>query len=89
MRNRKEFSICPLSGWHSWEVGSSCTNELKSTHGEKPKEPISHVRGWFNVQIRIAVVRSYYHMICGYCLPIPLQEQDPDLDSVLGLGLAQ
>ena len=41
----------------------------------KLKEPISHVHGWFNGQIAIAVARSYSRMIHGTHLSSPLIDQ--------------
>ena len=56
---------------------------------EKLDEPISHVRGWFNVWIVITDVISYSRMICGACLPSHLRDQDPDWYWLLALSLAQ
>ena len=56
---------------------------------EKREEPISHVCGWVNGQIEIAVARSYYLMIRGAHLTSPLRDQDPYWDLGWGLGLAQ
>ena len=52
------FSVCPLSGWHAREGGSSRTHEFESTHGKKLEEPISHIFVWFNGRILILVARS-------------------------------
>ena len=51
----------------------------------KMEESILHVQVWFNGLIKIAVARSYSHMICGYRLPNTLQNRDPDWESDLGL----
>ena len=40
---------------------------------EKLEEPISHVRGWVNGRIAVAVARSYSRMIHGDRLPSPLR----------------
>ena len=55
----------------------------------KMEEPISHMRGWVNGQIAIAVARSYSHMIRGARLPSLLRNREPDWGSGSGLGLAQ
>ena len=54
----------------------------------KMDEPISHVQGWRNVQIATLVAKFYSHMINVDWLPSRLQEQDPDWEPALGLGLA-
>ena len=56
---------------------------------EKLEEPISHVRGWVNGEITIAVVRSYSRMICGSLLLGPLWDRYTGWDLGLGLDLAQ
>ena len=55
----------------------------------KTDETISHVGGWINRRIAIAVARSYSRMILRARLPSPLRGQDPEWDLALGLGLAQ
>ena len=55
----------------------------------KLKEPLSQLRGWFNVKIAIAVARLYSRTIHGACLPSPLQDRKPDWNLESGLGLAQ
>ena len=42
----------------------------------KMDEPISHVQGWIDFQIAIAVARSYSYMILGDRLPSSLWDQD-------------
>ena len=56
---------------------------------EKHKETISHVHGWVNGQILLAVTRLYSLMIRGAHLPILLWDREPEWDSGLGLGLVQ
>ena len=62
--------------------------QLSQIMAKKRKDPLLQVRGWVNIRITIAVVRSYSRMIRGARLPSPLQEQDPgwDTESVIGLA---
>ena len=87
---RIHFSLFSLSvdGMLGKEALVVLTN-LSQLVAEKLEEPISHLRGWFNGRISIAVVRLYSLMIRGACLPVPLRDREPDWDSVSGLGLAQ
>ena len=50
---------------------------LSRLMAEKLKEPISHVCGWFNGRIAIAIARSYSRMIRGVCLPSTLWYREP------------
>ena len=49
-------------------------------------DPLSHIRGWINVQIEIAVARSYSRMIRGARLHSPLRNREPDWDPESGIG---
>ena len=42
---------------------------------KKIEEPLSHIRGWVNGRIVIAIARLYYRIICGVNLPSPLRDQ--------------
>ena len=55
----------------------------------KMDKPIFHVKGWVNGQIEITVARSYSWVIHGSRSPSPLQIQELEWVSDLGLGLAQ
>ena len=55
----------------------------------KLDEPISHVTGWVNGLIKIAVASSYSRLLRGARAPSPLLTQEPEWASGLGLGLAQ
>ena len=55
----------------------------------KMDEPISHVLGWINGRIIIAVVRSYSRMIRVAQLPSPMRDREPDWYPALSLRLAQ
>ena len=55
----------------------------------KMNEPLSHVRGWINGRIAIAVARSYSLMIREARLLSPLRDREPEWDPASGLGLAQ
>ena len=55
----------------------------------KLEEPLSHVRGWVNSRIAIAVMRLYSLIIFGACIPSLLQGQESKWDPGSGLGLAQ
>ena len=39
---------------------------LSQIMAAKMEEPISQITGWYNVRIKIAVVRSYSRLLCGY-----------------------
>ena len=43
----------------------------------KMDEPISHVQGWLNCWIAIAIARSYSRMICRARLYSPLKDTEP------------
>lgn len=62
---------------------------LSQLMAERMKEPISHVRGWVNGRIEIAIARSYSHMIYGSSLSSTLGDKEPDRESVLGMLLSQ
>ena len=62
--------------------------QLSRTMAAKMDEPISHVRGWINDRIAIAVERSYSRMIHGARLPSLLRDREPDWDPESGIGLA-
>ena len=70
------------------EVLVALTNFSRLMAG-KIEEPISHVRSWVKGRIKIAVVSSYSHMICGARLSIPLQNQEPYWDTGSGISLVQ
>ena len=53
----------------------------------KMEEPISHVKGWVNDQIKIVFVRFYYWVLHGAWVLIPLRTRNPDWES--GMGLVQ
>ena len=63
-------------------------SNLSRLMAEKLEEPTSHVRGWVNGLIAIAVARYYSRMICGDCVTSSLQDQEPDwyLGEILGLA---
>ena len=48
---------------------------LSQVMAEKPKEPISHVCGWFNGHIAIVVMSSYFHMTYVAFLSSILQDR--------------
>ena len=54
----------------------------------KMDKPISHVQGWMNGWIAIAVARSYFWIIHRDRLPSLLWEQETDWDLASGIGLA-
>ena len=56
---------------------------------EKLEEPISDIHGWINNWTAIALANLYSLMIHGYRPSSLLRDQDPDWDSVSGLGLAK
>ena len=55
----------------------------------KMEEPISHMQGWVNIWITIAVKISYSRMIRGAFLLSPLWGRETDWESGLGLGLVK
>ena len=55
----------------------------------KMEETILHVQASVNSWIGIAFAILYFHIIRGACLPSPLWDRDPNLESCSGLGLAQ
>ena len=61
--------------------------DLSQLMDAKMEEPTSHVKGWVNGWITIAVTRSYSRAILIARVPSPLQTRYLDWD--LGLGLAQ
>ena len=61
---------------------------LSQLMAPKTEEQILHVKSWVNGQIAIAVARLYSPMLRRARVPIPLQTQEPDWESVSGLGLA-
>ena len=62
---------------------------LSQLMADKIEEPISHVQGWINGWIAIAVVRSYSGTIHRDHPPITLPDRDSDWKSSSGLGLAK
>ena len=64
-------------------------SNLSRLMAEKLEEPISHVRGWVNGRIAIAVTRLYSRMIRDDLLPSTLRDQEPDWYSGSGLSLVQ
>ena len=62
--------------------------QLSRIMAAKMDETISHVRGWINGRIRIAVAISYSRMIRGARLHCPLQDWEPDWYPASGLRLA-
>ena len=57
--NRKVFLCFSFYWWHDWKGRPVSPRDLSRLMSEKMEEPISHVRGWINCQIEIALVRSY------------------------------
>ena len=56
---------------------------------KKMDEPISHVKGWVNGRIEIAVARSYSWVLHVSQAPSTLLTQEPDWALGLGLVLEQ
>ena len=63
--------------------------QLSQIMVEKMEEPVSHMRGWIDRKVVIAVTRFYSHILCYASLPITLWCRKPKLDSGSGLLLAQ
>ena len=73
-------------------LGNEVMFVLKNLSGimaAKMDEPISHVRGWINIQIAILVTSSYSQIIHVDLLLTHLRERDPEWDPASGIGLAQ
>ena len=69
-------------------IGRESLVVLAQVMSAKRDEPLSHEWEWVNGRIKIAVARSYSHMIYKARLRIPLWERDPDWDPKSGIGLA-
>ena len=89
-KQQKHFSpfVLSVDGMLGKEALIVLTNLIRLM-AKKLEEPLSHVCGWVNGRIIIAVARSYSRMIRGDRLPSPLWDQEPDWDPGSGLGLAQ
>ena len=62
--------------------------QLSRVMEEKREESLWQVRGWINGHISIVDAISYSQMIRRARLPSSLQEQEPDWDMELVIGLA-